>query len=141
MGPFEQLIGPVETHLAGNAGEVQSFEQLSHEQRVLVTEMIRSAETADIYNALQRSAEAINRLGNVLGGIDSEDIAIEVDPESGRSHWSLSQKARDEVAQQAGEAELGEAAKEFMVYQRLADVDGVAQYGFDYVRSVAMTEE
>ncbi len=136
--PFAD-IGGFALEESGGGGRLPTDESLPEASKQISDEMLREAEMRGMNTALEMVAKQVSRVGGILGGISSEDLTIEVDPESGTSVWSISQEKIDEIEQKA---DLGTAEKEYMVYQRKKNSDsGSPQYGFDYVRSVASTEE
>jgi len=104
----------------------------------LIEQMLRGAELRQIYTVLNMIGTQLSRVSGFVGGIQSDDIDIEVDPETGRSNWSIK---REVVEEAVAQVDLGTAEKERMVYQRLDDDEGTPVYGWDFVRSVAATEE
>lgn len=119
---------------AGGFGK--EYSELTADQRETVDDMIGEGNSRDIYDAILMQSRAINQLNKVVGGFSSDDIGIDFNPQTGQSKWKVRPKKQEEAA-----AELGSAEKEYMVYQRKADDNDNPQYGFDYVRSVAATEE
>jgi hypothetical protein len=112
------------------------YQRESAAESRLVDEMVREGSENEVMDIMKTIAESVDALNRVVGGLESDDISFEVDPQTGRSKLSVIPKAV-----QGEGAALGTAEKEYMVYQRKADDDsGNPQYGFDYVRSVAATE-
>ncbi|MDD3276076.1 MAG: hypothetical protein PHP93_03385 [Kiritimatiellales bacterium] len=126
--------------ITGIANGSRDFRDLSSEQKAVAEEMIRDAELRDLYSAIALVAKTASRTGALLGGIESDDLIFDHNPATGRTQISIDRARMDETKKPT---DLGEATKEFMVYQRLAnDPDtGAPQYGFDYVRVVIGNEE
>jgi hypothetical protein len=139
MGPFEGIFFPLDESLIEGNGGIHGSSNLTDAQRATSSEMVQEAGDRDILQAMQAFAQSLNSIGKAVTGIDSDDLAINVDPDTGRSTWSVRQELIDEVIEAASITQ--DAEKELMVYQRKLDVDDVPVYGFDYVRGVASTEE
>ena len=51
-----------------------------------------TATLQDLFQKSNMQGEAIGQIGRIVGGISSDDIGIEVDPVSKRSHWKLNKQ-------------------------------------------------
>lgn len=87
----------------------------------------------DVANALAKLDQAIE----AIRSMESPDMDVDFNPEGGRAQIRIKPEVLEQLQQDA--ADLGEAEKEYMVYQRKADEDGKPVYGFDYLRSVGET--
>jgi len=136
-GPFANEFTDMLETLTPAGGAGKDYSELTEEQRGIVDEKIGEANSRDQYDAMVMMGRAINKLNKVVGGMESEDISIDYNPQTGTSKWRVRPKPAEE-----GGTDLGAAEKEYMVYQRKANAQpgDTAVYGFDYVRSVAATE-
>ena len=137
-GPFAGEFTNMLTTLTPAGGAGKDYSELTEVQRGIVDEKIGEANSRDQYDAMVAMGGAINKLNKVVGGMESDDISIDYNPQTGTSKWRVRPKPAEE-----GGTDLGAAEKEYMVYQRLADEQpgDKVQYGFDYVRAVGSVEE
>lgn len=137
--PFANQFQDMLIDLTPQGGMGREYSELTQDQRAIVDDMLGGGEQRDLYDALVMQARAINQLNKVVGGISSDDISIDFNPQTGASRL----KVRPKRTEESGGADLGTAEKEYMVYQRKANDETTDNpvYGWDYLRSVAATEE
>jgi hypothetical protein len=122
----------------GRMPPTRNFEDLPAEQKAGAEQMLNDARFEDIYRGMADTSKAVNAVGELIGGIESDDLEFSHNPATGRTHVTVSRDVLEEVAKAQ---ELGTAERPFMPYQRMADdEEGNPRYGFDFTRLITIAE-
>lgn len=143
--PFAGLLTDTDVALRNQGSPIpDDFDSLSQEQQQAADQLIRDMSTRDIYDQLVSQSRAVNNVNRIIGGIKSDDILFNVDPQTGESDWQIIPK---EESATGGDADADLPAVTWsdrykvLAVTVVSEVEQTVAWGVDYVRSVAETEE
>ena len=136
--PFSQFLMDTPDQVRSN-GDFRNFADLNPDQRREAERMIGGAQTRDIYDALVQQSRAIAQTNKVLRGIESEDIDINVDPQTGASKWSIRQQESNGEGGDSLPAITWADRFKVLAVTVVDEVEQTVAWDKDYVRSVAAT--
>ena len=133
----------IQTQPAGGAvSGFSAFDGLTPEQQSAAGEMIRDAQVRDLYDALAAAQQAVNALGSLVGGFESDDMLFNFNPVTGRTQIEVDPRRIQEMVDAGDSLPAVAWADRYKVLQVMVvdETEQTVAWGKDYVRSVAATE-
>ena len=93
FNPFGDMLIGVNAELRDNGSPIPpDLEGASIEQSQVVSDITSEASRRDIQDQMIDIGRSVQNLNKILSGISSDDILINVDPQTGQSFWEIRPK-------------------------------------------------